>query len=294
MFSTKKPLEWHRKFSRDWSKMEPPVVKKRPRRPPGSESQSEILICAFWNIFGLQNEAQQITLKSQKQTLEPLSSTQKKVIFQVLFCLVFKQPRTSQTLQIKPKRFKCVQKRACHLFVRKHSILQKCSKPNKPWDPKGSQQQKKRGKRSFGNEAHNRYGKTLEIKSTTTDPVLSPLKLPPLWWNKLSLPPASIALPSLCKRFPSSAGHFVRATRLRGIMYNPVSSLPCILCTLSSFSRLPVSVLGSLAPISEFLELFLQGPPKQPIYHQSADTFDLVWPQNHLECHHISSQSPEQ
>ena len=38
----------------------------------------------------------------------------------------------------------------------------------------------------------------------------------------------------------------VGATRLRGILCNPVSSVPCILCTLFSVSRFPVSVSGSL------------------------------------------------
>ena len=38
------------------------------------------------------------------------------------------------------------------------------------------------------------------------------------------------------------------ATRLRCIKRNPVSSVPCILCTLFSVSRFPVSVSGSRGP----------------------------------------------
>ena len=58
------------------------------------------------------------------------------------------------------------------------------------------------------------------------------------------------------------------ATRLRGIMCNPVSSVPCILCTLFSVSRFPVSVSGSLESGFRDPGIVLLSAREAPIYHQ--------------------------
>ena len=52
----------------------------------------------------------------------------------------------------------------------------------------------------------------------------------------------------------------VRATKLREMICNPVSSVPCTLCALRSISRFPVSVSRSLESVSGILELLLLRP----------------------------------
>ena len=73
------------------------------------------------------------------------------------------------------------------------------------------------------------------------------------------------------------------ATRLRGIMCNPVSSVSCILCTLFSVSRLPVSVSGSRESGFRDPGLVLLRAWEQANYHQPDWAQDLGWPQNHPE-----------
>ena len=51
-------------------------------------------------------------------------------------------------------------------------------------------------------------------------------------------------------------------------MCSPVSSVPCILCTFFSVSRLPVSVSGCQSQVSGILDCLLLGPSQRPIYHQ--------------------------
>ena len=64
---------------------------------------------------------------------------------------------------------------------------------------------------------------------------------------------------------------------------NPVTSVPCILCTLFSVSRLPVSVSWSLE--SGFSDPGIVVTWAQPatIYHQPGWSQDLGCPQNHSE-----------
>ena len=62
------------------------------------------------------------------------------------------------------------------------------------------------------------------------------------------------------------AGHSLwGATWLRRPLCDPVSIVSCIKCTLSSVSRLPVSISASLKSVSGILELWLLGPGNQPI-----------------------------
>ena len=78
-----------------------------------------------------------------------------------------------------------------------------------------------------------------------------------------------------------SPAPLVAATRLRRIMCNPVSSVSCILRTLFSVSRLPVSVSGSLESCSGILDCLLLGPGNHPIYLPPERSRDLGWPHNH-------------
>ena len=81
----------------------------------------------------------------------------------------------------------------------------------------------------------------------------------------------------------------VGATRLRGILCNPVCSVPCILCTLSSASRLPVSASESLVGFRD---------PAIDVTRVREPTHDVarLWGvlRAAMKSHQIASYSPGQ
>ena len=64
---------------------------------------------------------------------------------------------------------------------------------------------------------------------------------------------------------------------------NPVSSVSCILCTLFSVSRLPVSVSGSVESGFRDPGLFVHRAQEPTIYPQPDRSQNLGWPQNVLD-----------
>ena len=80
---------------------------------------------------------------------------------------------------------------------------------------------------------------------------------------------------------PPCGGH--QATRLRGIMCNPGSSVPCILYTLFSVSRFPVLVSGSLESGFRDPGIMLLSARERTNLPQPGWSQDLGWPQNHHE-----------
>ena len=128
-------------------KMEPKVVPKWSREGHQTPKNTGKLILWFWVAPELQNGPQNDPKIIKKQILGPFFSSQKNMISQVLFFLVFLGPRRSQTLKIKSKRCNDVQKRGCHLFMKKPFLYAKMSKNDRPKDPRKLSKTKKTRKK---------------------------------------------------------------------------------------------------------------------------------------------------
>ena len=110
-------------------------------------------------------------------------------------------------------------------------------------------------------------------------------KVEPLIANTLAPDPAEVESPP---------APLVGVFGLWSIMCNPVSSVPCILCTLFWISRLPVSVSGPLESGSEILDCLLirPGTGRLPPTRLGVRFWDD--PRITVKIHQISGQSPGQ
>ena len=121
-FSQNKPPTLHKKCSLNRCKMIPKWSQKRSRSGPRDTSKEKQQNFPKVDQKAPQNEPKK-DIKITKNCLGGLLFHIKKtMIIWKLFFIVFCFPGRSQTLKIKPKRYKSRQKRGSHLF-KKNSIF---------------------------------------------------------------------------------------------------------------------------------------------------------------------------
>ena len=99
-----------------------------------------------------------------------------------------------------------------------------------------------------------------------------------------------------CSLLSNPSAPLVGASRLRGIICNPVSSVSCILWTLFPISRLPISVSGSLGSVWSWWcprailksnQISIQSPRQQRSWNSVPRPSEIM--QNGGPCNHDQS-----